>query len=286
MKTNLLDLPEECLVLIFSLTSPFYVLRCSLVCKLFNSIANSDLVWKKLLPSDLHPLIQDSCICPTKHLVLLLCRSFILLENGTMSFSLDEWIGKKSYVMGARTLTFAQSSCWRWKLPLPKSRFLEVAELLGVEELHVTGRISTKLLSLNTTYRMHFSFILERVSCGFDIYPVRVFVSRIDTNGAYLTDRHDSSKTFYLKAPKEGAKGDMFNDAKGKDTYNTFDDIEHEDTFDHGSVTRRWLKIDMGKYFHKGDNDVAMLEMTIMGTELGLRKYGLVVHAIELQPVD
>ena len=161
-----------------------------------------------------------------------------------------------------------------------------MAELFGVTELHITGKISTNLLSLNTTYRIHFSFMLEPDSCGFSKHPVRVFISKIDANGACLGGRHDNSETFYLKAPVKGKRGDIFDDDTCVDTFDKPDDVETEDTFKHCSDAPRWLKIDMGKYFHKGDSDVAMLEMTLMGTEIGLRKSGLVVHAIELQPVD
>lgn len=80
---NLLDLPEGCLSHILSLTSPFYVLRSSIVCKLFHSLAKSDLVWEKFLPSDFQPIIQrPSASLSKKNLVLHLCRSFILLEDG------------------------------------------------------------------------------------------------------------------------------------------------------------------------------------------------------------
>ncbi|XP_021850589.2 putative F-box protein PP2-B12 isoform X2 [Spinacia oleracea] len=249
---NLLDLPDGCLSHILSLTSPFYVLRSSLVCKFFHSIAKSDLVWEKFLPSDFHPIIQHSSASPSKkHIVLHLCRSFILLEDGHKSFSLDKWTGKKCYMLGARELTLAfsdNSRCWRWK-PLPESRFPEVAELLGVAELHITGRISTQLLSPNTTYHMYFSFMLGAWSRGFEVSPVKVFVSRIATNGAYLG--------------------------------------EGEEAFEHRRDSgHRWIKIDMGKYFNRVDDNVAALEMTLMGTEVSLHKSGLIIHGIEILPLD
>ncbi|XP_021718953.1 putative F-box protein PP2-B12 [Chenopodium quinoa] len=273
---NLLDLPEGCLSHILSLTSPFYVLRSSLVCKFFNSIAKSDLVWEKFLPSDYHPFIQrSSSSLSTKLIVLHLCRSFILLEDEQKSFSLDKWTGKKCYMFGARELAIASGEnprCWRWK-PLPESRFPEVAELLGVAELYITARISTQLLSPDTTYHMYFSFMLGAWSRGFDVCPVKVFVSKIDTNGAYIGGSgYDTSKTFYLKAPESD---DMF------------DDVEGEEAFEHRRDSgHRWIKIDMGKYFNRVGDDVAVLEMTLMGTEVGLHKSGLIVHGIEILPLD
>jgi len=77
---QLLDLPEGCICHILSLTSPVYVLRSSLVCKLFRSITRSDLVWEKFLPFD-YPQIDRSSTS-AKDIVLHLCRSFMLLEGG------------------------------------------------------------------------------------------------------------------------------------------------------------------------------------------------------------
>ncbi|KMT10563.1 hypothetical protein BVRB_5g116860 [Beta vulgaris subsp. vulgaris] len=273
---NLLDLPEGCLSHILSLTSPFYVLRSSIVCKLFHSLAKSDLVWEKFLPSDFQPIIQrPSASLSKKNLVLHLCRSFILLEDGHKSFSLDKWTGKKSYMLGARELAIESGDsphCWKWK-PLPESRFPEVAELMGVAQLHIAGRISTKLLSPNTTYHMYFSFMIGGWSRGFDVVPVKVFVSRIDSNGAYLGDSsYDASKTYYLKAP---------------DNDDILETLEGEEAFEHRRDNgHRWIKIDMGKYFNQVDSDVAVLEMTLMGTEVCVYKSGLIVHGIELLPHD
>ncbi|KAL2935983.1 putative F-box protein PP2-B12 [Bienertia sinuspersici] len=273
---NLLDLPEGCLSHILSLTSPFYVLRSSMVCKLFNSIAKSDLVWEKFIPSDYHPIIQHSSTSLSKkEVVLHLCRSFFLLDDGHKSFSLDRWTGKKCYMLGARELTIASGNnphCWRWK-PLSESRFPEVAELLGVDKLHITGRISTQLLSPNTTYHMYFSFMLGAWSRGFDICPVKVFVSRIDFNGAYLGESScNAAKSFYLKAPENN---------------DLFDEVEGEEAFEHRRDSgHRWIKIDMGKYLNRVDGGVAVLEMTLIETEVALHKSGLIVHGIELLPVD
>lgn len=279
---NLLDLPEGCLSHILSLTSPVYVLRSSLVCKIFRSIAKSDLVWEKFLPSDYH-LIQRSSGQNTlgvvdfpskKYLVLHLCRSFVLLEGGNKSFALDKWTAKKCYMLGARELIIPSSGnphCWSWK-PSSESRFPEVAELLGVSQLQITGRISTQLLSPNTTYHAYFSFKLRSWSLGFDGCPVKVSVSCVDRAGAYLTgSRYNVSRTFYLKAPES----------------NILDSVEDEEACMHrGDGVHSWLKIDMGKYFNHAATNVAVLEMTLMGVETGSYKSGLVVHGIELLPLD
>lgn len=269
---QLLDLPEGCISHILSLTSPVYVLRSSLVCKFFRSIAKSDLVWEKFLPPDLR---QMDRLASAKDIVLHLCRSFMLLEGGNKSFALDRWTAKKCYMLGARELVIAFSNnphCWRWK-PSNESRFPEVAELLGVSQLQISGEISTQLLSPNTTYHAYFSFKLRSRSLGFDVCPVKVSISCIDRTGHYLTGRSYSvSKTFYLKARES----------------NTYDFVEDDvDAIMHRrDGSPRWVKIDMGKYFNRAGTDVAVLEMTLTGMETGLYKSGLIVHGIELLPLD
>ncbi|KAH9611764.1 hypothetical protein KSS87_009028 [Heliosperma pusillum] len=267
---NLLDLPEGCLSHILSLTSPLYILRCSLVCKLFYSLSKSNFVWDKFLPSDLdHSIIQRSLsFSSKKHLVLYLCRSSILLE-GTKSVSLDKWTGKKCYMLGARELTIYGSdypNCWKWK-PLTDARFPEVAELTGLSQLQITGKIRTQLLSPNTTYHAYFCFKLRSWSRGFDVCPVKVSVSMFDSSGAYLAGSSSNvSRTFYLK-PQE------FDTSR-------LDILDDEETFGNGRDNERWIKIDMGKYFNCSDNNVDLLEMTLTGPDLGFIKSGLVVHVL------
>ncbi|KAL9227441.1 hypothetical protein vseg_003129 [Gypsophila vaccaria] len=279
---NLLDLPENCLSQIISLTSPLYILRSSLVCKLFCSLAKSDFVWNRFLPSDFdhhhNPFFIQRCksFPSKKHLVLFLCRSFLLFDGDFKSISLDKWSGKKCYMLGARELSIDlgdNPNCWRWK-PLSDSRFPEVAELLGVTHLQITGKISTTLLSPNTTYHAYFSFKLRSWSRGFEVRPVKVSVSMIDPSGAYISSSGSSvTRTFYLKAQESDTL-----------RLNILDD---EETFMNGRDSiDKWMKIDMGKFFNCADSNVAALEMTLTSTDLAFLKSGLIVHGIELLPLN
>ena len=129
------------------------------------------------------------------------------------------------------------------------------------------------MLSPNTTYHAYFSFKLRSRSLGFDVCPVKVSISCIDRTGHYLTGRsYNVSKTFYLKARES----------------NTYDFVEDDvDAIMHRrDGSPRWVKIDMGKYFNRAGTDVAVLEMTLTGMETGLYKSGLIVHGIELLPLD
>ncbi|KAJ4838786.1 hypothetical protein Tsubulata_041506 [Turnera subulata] len=163
-------LPEECLSLIVSLTSPRDACRSSLVSHSFRLAADSDAVWDRFLPSDWLQNISDSdsdlssvqelSSLSSKQIFLRLCGNGVLLNNGTLLFSLGKESGKKLYVIGARRLAISWGdtpSYWKWK-SLQESRFPEVAELKIVWWFEVKGKIESKLLSPNTTYAAYLVF--------------------------------------------------------------------------------------------------------------------------------
>ncbi|GKV39937.1 hypothetical protein SLEP1_g47631 [Rubroshorea leprosula] len=150
---NFDDLPNDCLALIISLTSPLDACRSSLVSKSFNSAASSDTLWDKFLPADYHNLVPASpSFSSLKSLYLSLCDHPVLIEDGKKSFSLDKRSGKKCYMLASRNLAIAWGDTphyWRW-ISIPDSRFPEVAELLFVCWFEITGRIDSCNLSLMT----------------------------------------------------------------------------------------------------------------------------------------
>ena len=85
-------LPEECLAHIISYTSPPDACRCALVSRNFQSAADTDVVWKGFLPSDLDEIISSSPASSSSQLTALskkelyfhLCNKPILVNNGTM----------------------------------------------------------------------------------------------------------------------------------------------------------------------------------------------------------
>ncbi|KAK9747919.1 hypothetical protein RND81_02G023200 [Saponaria officinalis] len=89
--TNILELPEDCLAQILSMTSPIDVVGSSaLVSKLFLSVSNSDIVWAGFLPADCEDIVSRSSgsIPPNifgskKDIFVYLCRFPMLLENNT-----------------------------------------------------------------------------------------------------------------------------------------------------------------------------------------------------------
>ena len=95
---DFLELPEDCLSHILSLTSPIDVLRSSAVSKHFLRVSESDAVWEKFLPSDCYDIISRSSNpfqlpSSKKDLFLHLVRSPILLNNNTQVFNFALLIG-------------------------------------------------------------------------------------------------------------------------------------------------------------------------------------------------
>ncbi|XVF65106.1 hypothetical protein PTKIN_Ptkin09bG0220000 [Pterospermum kingtungense] len=85
-------LPEECMCLILSLTSPRDACRAALVSPALRSVADSDAVWERFLPTDYEEIISNSSSpsllsLAKKDLYVHLSFHPILIENGTMVLS-------------------------------------------------------------------------------------------------------------------------------------------------------------------------------------------------------
>ncbi|KAG5531265.1 hypothetical protein RHGRI_026020 [Rhododendron griersonianum] len=125
---NFSVLPEGCISLILSMTSPRDACRWSAISSGFDAAANSDSVWEKFLPSDYRQIISRS-VSPVvfstkKQLYFSLCDSPLLLDSGKLSFALDRESGKKCYTLPAWEVDIAwkdDSRYWKW-ISLPESR--------------------------------------------------------------------------------------------------------------------------------------------------------------------
>ncbi|KAL5207456.1 hypothetical protein ABZP36_031891 [Zizania latifolia] len=178
-------LPEECVTYAISMaTSPAgdAAFHSSAVSPTFNAAAYSDAVWDSFLPSD-HAAIHsradrpiagaESVECASKKdLFACLCYRPVLLDAATMSFGLDRRSGAKCVMLSARALSIAwgaDPSCWRWTTAdLAGSRFPEVAELLDVCWLEITGKLQLSLLSPGTTYAAYLVFSFADYSTGLE----------------------------------------------------------------------------------------------------------------------
>ncbi|XP_042517514.1 F-box protein PP2-B11-like [Macadamia integrifolia] len=273
-------LPEDCISNILSLTTPRDVCRSSTVSPVFRSAANSDSVWEKFLPSDIHQILSSSSVSPSlptfsskKQLFLHLCDNPLLIDGGTKTFALEKCSGKKCYMIGARELTIIWGSSpeyWKW-IPHPESRFSEVAELLCVWWLEIRGKIETRLLSPNTTYGAYLVLKFTNRAYGFEpLAEVSVKlasgtggaeegeVKSVSLNPRSLRSRNaSSSEEAVADPPPEGPK-------------------ERGDG---------WMEIEMGEFFNERGEDGEVV-MSLMEVNCSICKSGLIIQGIELRPKE
>nr|KJB72131.1 hypothetical protein B456_011G160600 [Gossypium raimondii] len=134
-------LPDDCISLIISLTSPRDACRMALLSHAFNSIADSNAVWQMFLPLDYIHIISNSSSPPSllslpkKDLYFTLCYHPVLTHNGDMKFQLEKESGKKWYMVGARALSIQWVDTprhWTW-ISLPDSRHTPVELDVSIE---------------------------------------------------------------------------------------------------------------------------------------------------------
>ncbi|KAG4184976.1 hypothetical protein ERO13_A09G203200v2 [Gossypium hirsutum] len=254
-------LPEECLCLIISLTSPEDACRSAMISHASRSVANRDEVWERFLPSDCRSIISGSSSSSLlslgkKDVYFHLCFHPILIQNGTMSFQLEKKSGKKCYMMGARALSIIQGDTpahWIWT-SLQESRFPETAELKQVGWLHMRGKIETKILSSDTNYAVYFVFKLRKEhTTGFTQRSVgfHVHVDKIDLREVRMVSLdplRDESQ--YIRERGDG-----------------------------------WMEIEMGAFFNNCGDD-GSVEFSIWEAHTNYVKQGLIIEGIELKPKD
>ncbi|XVE81399.1 hypothetical protein DITRI_Ditri15bG0060200 [Diplodiscus trichospermus] len=251
-------LPEECLSLIISLTSPRDACRSALVSPVLKSVADSDAVWERFLPSDYMEIISKSSSpsllsLSKKDLYFHLSFHPILIENGSLCFQLEKETGKKCYMLGARALSVTWGDTpryWRWT-SLPESRFSEVAELKLVWWLDVRGKIETRILSSRTNYGAYLVFKLNRNRYGFRERTVDMHVNVEGTASAEV-------QSVYLDPPQNVAQQAQ---EKGDG----------------------WMEIEMGEFWNERGDD-GTVECILREVDTGYHKQGLVIEGIELRP--
>ncbi|KAJ9166654.1 hypothetical protein P3X46_021372 [Hevea brasiliensis] len=278
-------LPEGCISNVLSFTSPRDACTLSIVCSLFKNAALSDTVWESFLPADFQSIISRSSdyysllasSSSKKQLFLRLCQNPILIDEGKKSFALEKWTGKICYMLSARDLTIVWSDTptyWRW-VSEPDSRFAEVAVLIMVCWLEISGKINTQMLSPATLYTAYLVFKLATGAFGFQSLPAEVSVglagSESFTRGVFLDAKRGRRRRhgmlsrswhFGLRAsvPTGGSDGGY--------------PKERADG---------WLEIKLGEFFNKEGED-GELEMSILEVKGGHWKRGLVVQGIEIRP--
>ncbi|KAL8540897.1 hypothetical protein ACS0TY_002227 [Phlomoides rotata] len=267
-ETTVEELPEECLSLVISLTSPGDA-RCSAAASsALRVAADSDLTWETFLPSDYRDIISRS-VSPVefsskKDLFCRLSSAPLLIYGGKKTFSIDKYTNKKIYMLSARDLSIAWSSnslYWSWK-SLLGSRFPEVVELVMVCWLEIHGKISIGLLSPNTTYGAYLIIQVMDRAFGLDMVPSEVSIE-IGANKV--------QKTLYLKSDECQRQG-----------------LKESRERENQAICPRgdgWLEVELGEFYNNGrgeeEEEVKMWFREIKGVHL---KGGIVVEGIELRP--
>ncbi|KAK6929585.1 Phloem protein 2-like [Dillenia turbinata] len=267
---SLLELPEDCIAKIVSMTSAADACRSCTISKGFKSVADSDTVWENFLPSDYKEIIASTSNATIayntrKELYFCLCHPLVL-EEGERSFNLVKKNGKKCYMLGARNLHIFWGNdhrCWVRLVPLPNTRFGEVAELRQVCWVKIVGRLETRLLSPATNYAAYLVFTpIREYTSRFGSIAGKVSATIINSNLANQSGSNNATTAFLVQN----------NDPQTQD----------------GQLPREredgWKEIKMGEFYVTADCG-GIVEMRLDEVEDPSWKTALLVYGIEIRPI-
>ncbi|KAL2468628.1 F-box protein PP2-B15 [Forsythia ovata] len=278
--TPIHDLPEDCLARVIAFTTPRKACQSSIVSTMFRNSIESDFVWEKFLPCDYRD-IMSKLVSPlmefsSKKDLFFKLSSPQLIDGGNKTFAIDKSTNKKCYMLSARELSITWASnplSWSWK-PLLHSRFSQGVELIMVCWLEICGKISTRMLSENTTYGAYLVVKLANRAFGLDFLPSEVSIEVGDYKSTGIT---------YLRGGSECKKQDLehyyaqhkIDESRSSKIYEVEERVLHmrEDG---------WLEVELGEFYCDGeDREVKMSLKEVKGEHL---KGGLLVEGIELRP--
>ncbi|KAJ4773572.1 F-box protein [Rhynchospora pubera] len=294
------NLPEECVAIMVSLTSPRDACRLSAVSSTFRSAAESDVVWARFLPSDYISLLSRA-VHPVRYaskreLFFLLSGRHILIDRGKMSFGLEKSSGARCYMLSARTLSIVWGDTpqyWRW-ISLPDSRFSEVAELINVHWLEIRGKIQCKLLSDKTKYAAYLVYKINgHGSRSFSFQPQETAVivgDHISNHTVSLANKDETCRNTIMFRNFLRWRGVLtlpYIEDEDNDVFDDADDADDDETVDiAGSSHLRidgWMEVELGEFYNnEGEN--SEVEMSFMEVKGRHWKRGLLVQGIEIRP--
>ncbi|XP_042517515.1 uncharacterized protein LOC122091572 [Macadamia integrifolia] len=303
-------LPEECISNILSLTSPQDACRSSVVSSFLRSAADSDLVWERFLPSDIHRILSSSSsvsrslpsFSSKKELFLHLCHNPLLIDRGTKTLSLEKHSGKKRYMIGARALFISlngDTTHYQKWIRHPESRFPAVVEVMCIYYLVIRGKMETRLLSPNTTYGVY--LVLKFNDSGYEFEPLAEVSVKLVSGTTGVGDAEEGEvKSVYLNPVKpmysitEGRHRRKGGVKRGIFRLFPWSRRSHgrmvEDVVDpqpEGQVPKErrdgWREIEMGQFFN-GSGEDGLVEMSLIGvrkdTTLFLNGFPAVVEVM------
>ncbi|PIA36202.1 hypothetical protein AQUCO_03400249v1 [Aquilegia coerulea] len=284
-------LPEGCISIILSLTSPRDACVLSLVSLTFKSAADSDVVWEKFLPSDYKDIVNSSISSVNtnnfpskKELYFRLCDIPLLLQEGKQSLTLEKKSGKKCFMVGAKELdiTWGDSpQYWKWNSH-SESRFGDVAELVCVCWLNIKGKFDTRVLSPKTVYAVYMVIKFSENTYGLDHPAADVKVEFVGGGG-----NSSGSRSVYLD-PQCNRRPDVQHVPHRLGLLRRrFGHILRPalKTEGHFPSERKdgWMEIELGEFYNDKGED-GEVEMGLSEIKSGHWKAGLIVQGIELRP--
>ncbi|XP_062220687.1 F-box protein PP2-B11-like [Phragmites australis] len=268
----------------------------------FKAIADSDAVWARFLPPDHAAVLaraDDPVDCESKkELFSRLCDRPVLLDGATMSFGLVRRSGAKCFMLSARALSIVwgdDPACWIWTASLPGSRFAEVAELVDVCWLEITGKLQLSLLTPWTTYTAYLVFSIADDSygleCNVGILPPKATVTVVSgtkptattstEHAICLQHMHGEEETVmhrrkqqYMRLRKDYARKLLTREADP--------DIRCPRRRGDG-----WAEVELGEFAvadHAACGEDGVVEVSLKEIDSRRWKRGLIVHGIEIRP--
>lgn len=283
-------LPEGCIAVIISFTSPRDACRLASVSKIFKSAADSDQVWERFLPSDYRDVLHNSVgglallnSLSKKQLYLHLSEHQLLDHGGTKSFSLERLSGKKCYTIGAKELGITWGDTpryWTWR-SAPESRFPELAELVTVCWLEIVGKMNTNSLSPDTNYAAYLVFKMSEEAYGF-YSPAEVSVKtaggKSETRTVYLDRQEGQNQRNQIIPRRIGVFNRVRHMTGIQPAMQREGDLNVPKQRADG-----WLEVEIGEFWTQRDEDEEV-EMSVKEVKAGNWKGGVIVEGIEVRP--
>ncbi|CAA0354692.1 unnamed protein product [Arabidopsis thaliana] len=250
------SLPEVCISLIISFTSPRDACVVALVSKTFESAANSNIAWEKFIPPEYPSMVRGSQYYTSKkELFFDLCHNSLLIDDGEKSFWIERASGKRCIMLSVMSLSILKGVSPRyceWR-PYHESRFENIVELLKVREFGIRGRMNTRDLSPRTRYSVYIVFKITENYFGFGDVAIEAVVGVVG---------HEPSRRSIC-----------------------FDEFPRK-----GRGRRRrkdvWMEIELGEFFNEGGlGNSDEIEMSALECpEQPYWKCGLIIQGIEIRP--
>ncbi|KAM0878890.1 hypothetical protein ACQ4PT_034594 [Festuca glaucescens] len=279
------------------MTTPGDACSSSAVSPAFRAAADSDAVWDRFLPRDHAAVLaraaddDDHRGCSKKELFTRLCSRPVLLDGATMSFELDRRSGAKCWMLSARALSITwgdDPSCWTWTADFPGSRFPEVAELVDVCWLEITGKLQLSLFSPRTMYAAYLVFLIADDSygleCNIGMLPPKAMVTVVVSGNTKPTLTEHTLCLQHMQGEEETAMH------RRRQEYvrpwkNYGRKVTREADMDIRCPRRRgdgWKEVELGEFTVAGDEGV--VEVSFKEVECQRWKRGLIVQGIEIRP--